>query len=100
MCNLFSLQHKSICEFSADEFYTEISLFTNQVTAKEMENKAKKLKTFWLNHDPPIPFVFCDVIGTVKITDTQYINKVRIGQESLYNPEEANKIVRTTVKCS
>ena len=78
-----------------------MGLFANQMIAKEMENKAKKLKTFWLNRDPPIPFVFCDVVGTENTTDAQFIDKVRIGQESLYNPEEANKIVRiiSNYKC-
>lgn len=58
-----------------------------------MEKKAKSLKTFW--PDPTKPFVFCDVIGNEKVTDTEFINKTRVGQESKYNPEEADKIVRT-----
>ena len=89
-----ALQHKIICEFSANQFYEEMGLFTNQITAKEMEIKAIKLKTLWPNHDPLMPFVFCDLVGTEKIADAQFIDKIRVGQESLYNPEEANKIVR------
>ena len=67
---------------------------SNQATAKEMENKAKSLKTFWPDCDPTTPFVFCDVVGTEKVTDTEFIDKIRVGQESKYNPEEADKIVR------
>ena len=59
-----------------------------------MESKAKSLKIFWPNHNPDIPFVFCDVVGTEKVTDTEFIDKIRVGQESKYNPEEADKIVR------
>ena len=61
-----------------------------------MENKSKYLKKFWPNQDPTTPFVFCDVIGTEEVTDTEFINKVRVGQESKYNPKEADKIVRIT----
>ena len=74
-----------------------MKLFTNQNTAKEMEIKAKSLKTFWPNQDPAAPFVFCDVIGTEKVTDTEFINKVRVGQESKYNPKEADKIVSIVI---
>ena len=70
-----------------------MKLLFNQATAKEMENKAKSLKTFWPNCDPTIPFVFCDVIGTEMVTDTEFIDKIRVGQESKYNPEEVDKIV-------
>ena len=59
-----------------------------------MENKSNHLRKFWPNQDPTIPFVFCDVIGTEEVTDTEFINKVRVGQESKYNPKEADKIVR------
>lgn len=60
-----------------------------------MEIKAKSLKTFWPNYnqDPHTPFVFCDVVGTEKVTDTEFIDKIRVGQESKYNPKEADKIV-------
>ena len=74
-----------------------MKLFTNQNTAKEMEIKAKSLKTFWPNQDPATPFVFCDVIGTEKVTDTEFIDKVRVGQESKYNPKEADKIVSIVI---
>lgn len=73
-----------------------MELFTNHATAKEMETKAmgKQLKSFWPNGDLSVPFVFCDVVGTEEVTDTEFIDEVRVGQESKYNQKEANKIVR------
>jgi len=71
-----------------------VGLFTNQITAKEMENKAKRLKSFWPNRDPSFPFVFCDVVGVEEVTDTEFIDEIRVGQESKFNEKEANKIVR------
>ena len=59
-----------------------------------MRNKAKNIKKFWPNYNPAAPFVFCDVIGTEKVTDTEFIDDIRVGQESKYNPKEADKIVR------
>ena len=103
------LQHKRIFGFPANEFYKQKKLCTNENIAKEMEHKAMKLKNFWPNQDPAIPFVFCDVIDTEEVfvfcdvidteevTDTEYIDKIRVGQESKYNPEEANKIVRIII---
>ena len=91
------LQHKKIFEFPAKQFYKSMNLFFNQATAKEMENKAKNLKTFWPNCDPTMPFVFCDVIGTEKVTDTEFIDRIFVGKESKYNPQEADKIVRIVV---
>ena len=69
-----------------------MKLYLDQATAKEMEKKAKTLRTFWPNSDTP--FAFCDVIGTEKVTDTEFIDKICVEQESKYNPEEADKIVR------
>ena len=85
-----------IFKFPASEFYSKNrNIFTNENTKKEMEVKAKKnLKTFWPNQDPTMPFVFCDVIGTEEVTDAEFIDKIRVGQESKYNPKEADKIVR------
>ena len=91
------LQHKKIFEFPAEQFYKPMELFFNQATAKEMENKAKNLKMFWPDCDPTMPFVFCDVIGTEKVTDTEFIDRTRVGQESKYNSQEADKIVRTVI---
>ena len=85
-----------IFKFPAREFYEKHrNIYTNKNTKKEMEVKAKKtLKTFWPNQDPTMPFVFCDVIGTEEVTDAEFIDKIRVGQESKYNPKEADKIVR------
>ena len=38
--------------------------------------------------------MFCDVIGTEDVTDTEFIDKIRVGQESKSNSKEADKIVR------
>ena len=68
-------------------------LLTNQSTEKEMKSKAKKLERFWPNHESTAPFVFCDVIGSEKVTDTEYVDKIHVGHESKFNPKEADKIV-------
>ena len=89
------LQHERIFKFPADHFYKEKRLLsTNPTTAKEMRKKAKRLENFWPDRDPTVPFVFCDVIGTEKVTDTEFIDDIRVGQESKFNPKEAEKIVR------
>ena len=90
------LQHERIFKFPADHFYKERRLLTNPTTKQEMRKKAKHLKTFWPNWDPTTPFVFCDVIGTEQVTDTEFIDDIRVGQESKSNPEEADKIVSTS----
>lgn len=71
-------------------------LCTNESTQKEMEKQAESLRKFWPNYDADTvtPFVFCDVVGTEKVTDTEFIDKIRVGHESKYNPKEADKIVR------
>ena len=69
-------------------------MFTNPTTAEEMRTKTNKLKKFWPNRNSATPFVFCDVIGTEKVTETEFISKTRVGQESKYNSIEADKIVR------
>ena len=71
-----------------------MGLFTNKTTVKEMEKKAKRLERFWPNGDSSVPFVFCDVVGIEEVTDTEFIDEVRVGQESKYNQKEAKKIVR------
>ena len=76
------------------KFYNKKGLFTNKLTDKEMQEKSKKLKRFWPNSNSLAPFVFCDVVGKEEVTDTEYINKTRVGQESKFNSKEANKIVR------
>ena len=59
-----------------------------------MQEKSKKLKKFWPNGNSLAPFVFCDVVGKEEITDTEYIDRTRVGQESKFNNKEANKLVR------
>ena len=58
-----------------------------------MENKAKRLKSFWPNDGQSVPFVFCDVVGVEEVTDTEFIDEVHVGQESKYNQKEAIKTV-------
>ena len=89
----FLLQHSYLCKFPAENFYAGKRMFTNSTTAKEMEIKANKLKQLWPNKNPSTPFVFCDVIGTEAVTDTEFVSKTRVGQESKFNNQEADKIV-------
>ena len=58
-----------------------------------MKKKAERLKSFWPNGDASVPFVFCNVVGIEKVTDTEFEDEVCVGQESKYNEKEANKIV-------
>jgi len=90
---LSKLQHDHLCKFPAKQFYDE-RMFTNPATAEEMKIKTNKLKKFWPNRNSATPFVFCDVIGTEGITETEFISKTRVGQESKFNNLEADKIVR------
>ena len=68
-------------------------MVTVAATAKEMETKAGILKPLWPNKNPSTPFVFCDVNGTEDVTDTEFVSKTRVGQESKFNNQEADKIV-------
>ena len=90
---LLNLQHNHLCQFPAKQFYDK-KMFTNFDIIEEMKIKANKLKKFWPNQNAATPFVFCDIVGTEAVTETEFINKTRVGQESKFNEQEADKIVR------
>ena len=89
---MFYLQHEELCRFPSKEFYGGNLETDNSV--RKRNNPEVHLR-FW-PHGPRKPFVFVHVEGIESESHTGRKGKARVGLESKYNKQEAEKIVSAT----
>ena len=87
------MQHEELCKFPSDEFYN--SKLKTDFSIRLRSNIEAHLR-FWPRGREK-PFIFVNVEGQERESHTGRKGKARVGLESKYNKEEAEKIVSLTL---